>query len=177
MTTLALIDQVARWWDELTFAKQIFFGIGMIAGVVTLILAVLSLFGLEHHDASDALSADIDHGGGGIFSVKPLTGFFLGFGWVGGIALDNGWSLAAATGVALVSGGAILAVIVWMIRAIYSFRSDGTMRIAETVGAIGTVYLTLPAGKVEGGQVVVSFSGRQETFSALNAFRPSRAQR
>lgn len=168
MMTFAIIDPITRWWAELTMAQQIFYGMGMMAGGVSLILAILAVFGLEHHDAIDAVGMDFDHGGGGIFSIKPLTGFFLGFGWAGGMALSGGLHIAAATGIASVSGIVIMALIVGMIRAIYSFRSDGTMRIQDAVGAVGTVYLTLPARRASGGQVIVNLNGRQETLPALN---------
>ncbi len=168
MVILAFMEALSQQWIELTLAKQIFYGIGLLAGLSTLILTVLAVLGLEHHDAADALSADFDHGGGGIFSVKPLTGFFLGFGWGGGIALSSGLSIVAATACGLGAGGTIMAVIVLMFRAILGMRSDGTMRIADAVGAIGTVYIALPATKAAGGQVTVNFKGRQETFAALN---------
>lgn len=173
MMTFALIDQVSHWWQALTMAQQVFFGIGILAGFVSLILAVLAVFGLEHHDAIGDASFDFDHGGGGIFSVKPLTGFFLGFGWAGGMALAGGFSVGVATLIAAVSGIAIMALIVGMLRAIYSFRSDGTMRIQDAVGVVATVYLTLPARRAGGGQVIVNVNGRQETLPALStAERP-----
>jgi len=31
MTTLALLNQVSQWWDELNLARQVFYGIGVIA--------------------------------------------------------------------------------------------------------------------------------------------------
>ncbi len=169
MTTLALLNQVSQWWDELNLARQVFYGIGVIAGLVAVILGLLSIIGLDQHDAVDSIG-DIDtgDGGGGIFSVKPLTGFFLGFGWGGGLSLDGGLGMFAAIAVGLVSGGALMAIIVAMFRAIHGMRSDGTMRIQDALNATGTVYVTLPPSKAAGGQVVISFRGRQETFSALN---------
>lgn len=167
--TLAFIDQITGWWDSLTQAKQLFYGIGMVAGLVALVLAVLGFIGMEHSDAVDAVDvAGVDHGGGGIFSIKPLTGFFLGFGWAGGIALDAGLSIGAALLIAFGAGGAIMAIVVAMFRAILSMRSDGTVQIKQAVGAIGTVYVTLPPHKAPGGQVVVNFGGRQETLAAIS---------
>jgi hypothetical protein len=123
---------------------------------------------MDHHDGFDA--GGLDHDAGvGVFSVKPLTGFFLAFGWVGGIALDNGFSLFAATAFALVAGGVVMGIIVAMFRAMLALRSDGTMQIKTALGAIGTVYVTVPANKGSGGQVIVNFSGRQETLAALSA--------
>jgi membrane protein implicated in regulation of membrane protease activity len=114
------------------------------------------------------LDTGLDHGGGGIFSVKPLTGFFLGFGWVGGIAMSAGLSAVSATACGFGAGAALMALLVYMFRGIVKLHSDGTMRISDAVGAVGTVYITLPPSKVSGGQVVVNFKGRQETFAALN---------
>lgn len=172
MTTLALIERLNGWWTELSFAKQFFYGIGLVAGIVSVVLMILAVIGMDHDDAVDALDAADAHdadGGGGIFSVKPLTGFFLGFGWVGGLALEAGFSFPVALVCAFGAGGGIMAVIVVMFRLILAMRSDGTARIGDTVGAVGTVYITLPADKASGGQVVVNFRGRQETFAALNA--------
>jgi membrane protein implicated in regulation of membrane protease activity len=170
MNTLPLLGFLDGWWDSLGLAKQVFYAIGIVAGLVSIVLAVLAFVGMEHHDSVDVIgSGDLDHGGGGIFSVKPLTGFFLGFGWAGGIALDAGLPLAAALPIALVSGGALMALIVAMFRAILSLRSDGTMRVETAVGAVGTVYVSLPPDKAAGGQITVTVSGRQETFSAICA--------
>jgi membrane protein implicated in regulation of membrane protease activity len=168
MTTLALIDQIGGWWNDLTVAKQMFYGIGILAALLSVIMALLSVAGMDHHDGLDA--GGLDHDGGvGVFSVKPLTGFFLAFGWVGGIALDNGFSLFAAIAVALLAGAGVMAVIVMMFRTMLALKSDGTMQVKAALGAVGTVYVTVPANKGSGGQVIVNFSGRQETFAALSA--------
>jgi len=167
--TFAFLTHVTAWWDQLDLARQVFYGIGVFAGFVAVVLALLAMLGMEHHDAVDAISAaDVDHGGGGIFSIKPLTGFFIGFGWAGGIALDGGLGLLASLGVALFCGCVLMAIIVMMFRGIYAMRSDGTMRIEDALNAMGTVYIALPPSKAAGGQVVVSFHGRQETLAALN---------
>lgn len=168
MLILGFIQQSLQWWDALSAAQQIFYGIGIFAAFVALILAVLGFTGLEHHDAVDVTTADFDHGGGGIFSVKPLTGFFLGFGWAGATALESGLPLLGALGCAFLAGGVMMAIIVAMFRFIYAMRSDGTVRIADSLGAVGTVYVTLPPARAAGGQVIVTFRGRQETLSALS---------
>ncbi|RRJ95720.1 hypothetical protein Ga0100231_016945 [Opitutaceae bacterium TAV4] len=169
MTTLAFMDFAFNWWENLNLAKQIFYGTGLLSGLLALILAVLSFVGIEGQDAFDAVDDFGHEGGGGIFSVKPLTGFFLGFGWVGGIALDAGWSIGAATLAAVVAGGALMSLLVVMIRFMMSMRTDGTMRIGDAVGVVGTVYITLPPGRADGGQVMLNLGGRRETLAAFSA--------
>lgn len=167
---LALVQVVLDWWNALSLAKSIFYGIGIAAAGMAFLLAILAFIGLEAHEAADAIdSLDAHDAGGGIFSVKPLTGFFLGFGWTGGLAMDAGLSGFAALACATAAGGAIMAVVVMMFRTILAMRSDGTVRIGDAVGAIGTVYVTVPPGHAAGGQVIVNFKGRQETYAALQA--------
>lgn len=163
---LALFESFT-WWNGLSTPQQFFFGIGIVAGCATLVMAVLALVGLEHHDVD--LSAADHFDGSSLLSVKPITGFFLGFGWGGGIALDAGVSLGLASVIAIGSGGVLMVSLAWLIRAIYNLRSDGTRRINDAIGAIGTVYVTLPANRASGGQINVTVSGRLETMAALNA--------
>lgn len=166
---LALFDSV-QWWSNLTNAQQLFYGIGLVAGVVTLVMALLSFIGLDHHDAS-ALTDHLD--GSSLFSTKPVTAFCLGFGWAGGIALDAGLSLTVASLIAVGTGSVLMLAVAWMIRMIYSMRSDGTRQIADAMNAIATVYVTLPPSRAQGGQVNVTVSGRLETLAALSvASRP-----
>lgn len=166
MHVIGLFDVFTHWWDSLNGARQLFYGIGLAAGFCAIILAVLAFLGMEHHEGLEGATS-LDTDAGGIFSIKPLTGFFLGFGWIGGIALDFGFSLLVAVVAACVAGTLVTAVIVVMFRTIYAMRSDGTMQVNDALGATGTVYITVPPGKNSGGQVTVNFRGRQETFAAL----------
>lgn len=174
MTTLAIIEFIGGWWSELGLARQIFYGIGLVSGFAALIMGVFAIIGMEHSEAVDSIDiSGAGHTGGGVFSTKPLVGFFLGFGWAGGMAIEAGLGMPGALLVAFASGTALMALIVVMIRTIYSLKSDGTARIEDAIGAIGTVYVSLPPAKGSGGQVVVNFRGRQETYAALNqADRP-----
>jgi hypothetical protein len=172
MTPIFALFETITWWARLTTAQQFFYGIGIVAGVVTIIMAILSLVGLGHHDMDMSGGHDIgpDHGGGGsILSIKPVTGFFLGFGWAGGIALDGKLSLPIATLIGAGAGAVLMFSVAGLIRAIYSIRSDGTRKINDAIGAVGTVYVTLPPSRASGGQINVTVSGRLETVAALNA--------
>jgi len=164
-----MVNSIFEQWSGLPAAQQVFFGIGLLAGVVSLILGVMSAVGLEHHDVVDLPDAiGWDAGGGGIFSVKPLTGFLLGFGWAGGIALGSGLGILAATAIAVGAGLSVMGLVVGLLRLILGMRSDGTARISDTLHESGTVYVTVPPDRQAGGQVTVHFRGRQETYMALN---------
>ena len=164
-----MVSSIVELWSGLPAAQQVFFGIGLLAGVVSLILGVMAAVGLEHHDVVDLPeSIGWDSGGGGILSVKPLTGFLLGFGWAGGIALGSGLGILAAIAIAVGSGLLVMGLVVALLRLILGMRSDGTARISDTLHESGTVYVSLLPSRQPGGQVTVHFRGRQETFQALN---------
>lgn len=171
MNPLFALFESFTWWARLSSAQQFFYGIGIAAGLVTLVLAVLTLFGLGDHGGDfSGHDGGGDHGdGGSLLSVKPITGFFLGFGWGGGIALDHGFSITLSALIALGAGGVMMVSLAALIRAIYSLRTDGTRKINDAIGAIGTVYVTLPPSRAAGGQINVTVSGRLETMPALNA--------
>jgi hypothetical protein len=167
MTPLFALFESFLWWARLTSAQQFFYGMGIIAGLVVIVMALLAMVGLGHHDV------DISHGdhgdGGSLLSTKPITGFFLGFGWAGGIALEAGQSMLVASLIGFGTGAVMMFAIAGLIRAIYSMRSDGTRQINNAIGAVGTVYVTLPPSRAAGGQINVTVSGRLETMAALNA--------
>ena len=169
MTPPIALFESFTWWARLTNAQQFFYGIGIVAGILTLFMALLALFGLGDHDADVGAAAGDHMEGSSLFSTKPLTGFFLGFGWSGGIALEAGLSLGGATAIAFGTGTVLMLALAWVIRAMYSLRNDGTRQINDAIGAIGTVYVTLPPGRAGGGQINVTVSGRLETLAALNA--------
>ena len=165
-----MIASLSEFWGGLPTAAQLFFAIGLLAGAVSVVLGVMSAVGLEHHDAIDLPDTiGWDVGGGGIFSVKPMTGFLLGFGWAGGIASASGLGTLVSVGIALAAGASVMGLVVGLLRLLLGMRSDGTVRIADAVDAPGTVYVGLPPSRQAGGQVTVHFRGRQETYQALNA--------
>ena len=169
MTSPLALFESFTWWARLTNAQQFFYGLGIIAGILTLFMAVMALFGLGDHDTDIGDAAGDHMEGSSLFSTKPITGFFLGFGWSGGIALESGASLGKAMLIAFAAGTALMLALAWVIRTMYSLRNDGTRQINDAIGAIGTVYVTLPPARAGGGQINVTVSGRLETLAALNA--------
>src|SRR5690606_209463 len=137
MTSPFALFESFTWWARLSNAQQFFYGIGILAGILTLIMALLALFGIgsDDVDIGDAAGAGDHLEGSSLFSTKPITGFFLAFGWSGGIALDAGLSLGLATVIAFGSGTVLMFALAWVIRSMYSLRNDGTRQINDAIGA------------------------------------------
>ncbi len=155
------------WWQELNLELQIFYGIGIIAlFALVLQLGLMFFGGLD--DASDL--GDVgEHGSGlGIFSIRGITAFFLGFGWTGVIALKAGTGLGLAIVFGLLVGGALMVAIFLMMRSMMRLQSSGTLDYANAIGEVATVYVTLPAFQKAGGQIEVLIQGRLAVADALH---------
>ena len=169
MTPLAAFS-LLQWWGEFDLTVQIFYGIGLIAGVIIAILAIMSVIGLDHDDVSSVGDSGGDAGDGtSLLSIKPILGFLLGFGWAGGAARSNGYNLAASCGLALVAGAMAMACIYLLIRSTSRMRSDGTLKMANAIGQVGTVYINIPAGSATGGQITVNVGDRMIVLQAVQS--------
>ncbi|MEO8206265.1 MAG: hypothetical protein ABI615_08790 [Chthoniobacterales bacterium] len=153
------------WWISLIFSLQIFYAIGVIAGIVLAIEVCLTLFGLDHHNS---MVDGVEHADNlGFLSVRTITGFFFGFGWAGVIAIKAGWGLPLSILAACVVGVAFLLGIYSLMRALFSLRASGTLDYKNAIGQVGTVYVTVPANFHGGGQVEVLIQGRLQTISCM----------
>lgn len=164
-------DFINSWWDSLNFSLQFFYGIGIVALGALAIQLVLSLvFGMDDGtDFSISDGADFaGHDSGiGIFSVKSVTAFFVGFGWTGVICIQRGLELLPTLAIATAVGFGMMMVIYAMMLALVRLQATGTLDYQNAVGQIGTVYVTIPPRQQAGGQVEALIQGRSVTAEAL----------
>ncbi len=161
------------WWEALNLDKQIFYGIGIISLLVVTIQVLLVLLGIGG-DGMDGAGLDVDAGaadlghdtGLGIFSVHTIAAFFLGFGWTGAIALEQGAPLLLAVPLATGAGGLLMAAMYFLMLSLWRMQSDGTRKYDTAVGLTGTVYSTVPARNEGSGQIEVMIGGRLTTATA-----------
>jgi membrane-bound ClpP family serine protease len=147
-------------WAGYSSAQQVFYGIGALAAFLIIILGLCQLVGMEVH-------MDIDHpddNGASLFSVKPIVGFFFGFGWAGGHSMGQ-MSFLPALLVALLAGLCAMLVIWGIVRTFVHFQNDGSMKIESAVGKDGTVYTTIDPET--GGQIQVTLNTGLETLPAV----------
>ena len=122
----------------------------------------------------DAHADHFDRGGNrfvGLLSVRAIVTALAVFGLVGlGLGSEFNPPRPAATFViALAAGGGIMYAVAWMLRGLYSLRSDGTVRIERTVGMPGAVYLTIPPKKTGPGKVTVKVQDRFMEYAAMTS--------
>ena len=154
------------WWDSLLLERQIFYGIGILSLLALLLQLGLSLIGagLEHIDLAGAG----EHGSGaGVLSIRSVTAFFVGFGWVGAICLNAELSLPLAILIAVGAGTALMFATYFLMVGMLALQSSGTLDYKNAVDQIGTVYSTIPAAQSRAGQVEVMVQGRYITAEAF----------
>ena len=129
-------------------AYTVFLGI---AGIGFLFLIISAVFG-EIFDFFDH-DIDFDHGGPGILSSRVIAVFITAFGAFGAIAVNNGMSAGAASGVGAGSGVLFGGVIYMFLRFLYGQQASSDVLASDLVGRTGRVIIGIPANGV--GQVRV----------------------
>lgn len=100
-------------------------------------------------------------------SFHSINGFVLIFGLVGlAMRIENGAGEGASLLAAAVAGVAAMALIGFLSLQLQKLQSSGNVRLTNAIGAIGDVYLTIPA---EGsGQVRVAFQNKLQIVDAIS---------
>ena len=154
-----------------------------IAFASTLVLAIqtaMMLFGVDADGMdSDFDVGDMDHGGdmdpGGdhgagdvsVLSVRSITAFLVGLGWMGAILRDLGWSLLLVVPLALAVGFILMMFVWWFMKLLHSLGEKGNMDYAYAIGETGQVYLPIPPNREKAGKVEVMIQGRLTVVDAL----------
>lgn len=169
-TFLRILDIITRFlkaaelMPDFTTAQGVFCAIAWVATLLALGMFVLSMF-------MDADGADVDGDGGGadtgLFSIRALIGFILGFGWGGYMSMRCAPSVLQAVLVGLGLGVVMFLLVAWMMKLIYGLKSDGTLKHETLVGLTGTVYVTIPPHGEPGGQVQIAHPNQLITMAAV----------
>lgn len=158
------------WWNNLPLELQIFYGVGILSALVVSLQLIMSLIGFDTDGVDGAFDVDlgdIDHGSGiGLFSSQTIAAFFLGFGWVGVAAIKSGLSVFLSSLLALTFGVAGMFAMFFMLKGLLKLQAKGNLRYESAIGNEGMVYVTIPGGDADGGQIQVTFQGRLTTASA-----------
>ncbi|HEU4563212.1 MAG TPA: hypothetical protein VFS05_01140 [Gemmatimonadaceae bacterium] len=147
-----------------------FVACAVLGGAVLVLQLLASLIGLEHgahelpHDAAHDHPAEQ---GLSLLSVRALAAGVAFFGLAGMAVLGLGRGIILALAAAVAGGGAAMVVVALLMRSMLRMESDGTVRIADAVGATGTVYLTIPPARGGLGKVHLPLQGRTVELQAL----------
>lgn len=172
---------IIDWWNSLSTVSQIFYCMAIPATLVLLIQTAMMFIGMEGEsegfgddplpddlpetdlpDAGDGIAEDMDpdaFDGLRVFTFRGMIAFFVVFGWVG-IAMESADApLYVTLPVAFVSGGVMMVLLAFLLRAVMRLRSDGNTDNRNAIGTAAKVQLTIPPARTGEGKVHLMLQG------------------
>lgn len=119
---------------------------------------------VDHFDADDADSAGTWFVG--ILSFRAVCSAVMMFG-LAGMSAQKMYEPSTSFLIASGCGIAVLFGVAYMLKTLYGFASDGTVRDEDALGMTGNVYLTIPAKNQGKGKVTVFVKGRTMEYEAM----------
>jgi membrane protein implicated in regulation of membrane protease activity len=108
-----------------------------------------------------------DAGGPSVLSVRVMAAFLTAFGVGGVVARYYSLSHPAASGIGVVSGVAMAAIVYQFAKILYSQQASSEVRMHGLIGATAEVSVAIPEGGV--GQVSLSAAGERTDHIARSA--------
>ncbi len=117
----------------------------------------------DHHAEASAASWFLS-----VLTFRTVTAGAALFGLTGLFLAKLGADEAVTLGGAILAGLAALFTVRWLMGSLRQLNIDGTIHIRRSVGATGTVYLSIPANNAGAGKVLVTVSGRRLEYKAVS---------
>ena len=164
------------WWGGLTTLNQWFFIAAAFFSVIFGWQLIMALMGLGGHDGDvDSHVEDSgEHQTPGdaeqtvmafkLLSVRSILSFFTLFTWAGALYMSRGVSVSLSLAYALAWGIAAMVLVSLLFYMMRRLAETGNIKVSSTVGALGAVYLDIPANGT--GEVRVLCSGVMTHFKA-----------
>jgi hypothetical protein len=158
------------WWNALSLPLKIYWAIAIPFTVFFLLQLVFSFVGGEVPDDSPDVDAEIDGDSGIPFqflTLKNLVAFFTIFGWTGIACIDSGLGTIVSVVVSFAAGLIMMLLMASLFYYLSKANTNGTMKFSKAKGAVGEVYLTIPARRNSIGKVQVKVQGALRTLEAM----------
>jgi hypothetical protein len=159
-------------FGDLSGDMKFYWALAIFGSCVFIVQLVVSAIGFgAGHDVDSGTGADtaISHPDAGfsifkLFSVQSVIAFITFFGWGGVIWGKNGVSGFFA---ALASGIFMMFATSLLLYYLMKLQQSGNINANDFVGCSGTVYINIPAGRIEQGKVTISLRGCSREISAV----------
>jgi membrane protein implicated in regulation of membrane protease activity len=102
-----------------------------------------------------------------ILSLKTIIAGFAFFGLGGLAALTGGTSKPVSVIIAVISGSTAIYIVFYLYRSMVRLKSDGSVTEETLLGAVGNVYIRVPAAGGGVGKVLVNQQDRTMEYEAI----------
>jgi len=159
-----MILSIADWWPGLGALEKVYWMIAIPFSVIFILQTIMTFFIGDVHDVDSGgdvdASIDGDHGIDFQFlSLKNLVAFFTIFAWTGIACVNSGLSVTLTIILSIAAGLLMMVIMASLIYFMWKLTDDGSLRLVNAKGKIGTVYLTIPPNRSGMGKVQVSVQG------------------
>lgn len=161
---------ISEWWESYDTFAHVLWGMALVGSVLFLFQTASALLLGDSDSAfgdSDEL-VDTDTGVGyQFFTFRNAVTFFTMFGWIGLGFYTEGYGKWTSLGAGMLAGSAMVFAMAWLMKQIGSLKQDGSMKIENAVGKVGSVYLPIPGKNGGQGQVQLPIQGSTHELTAV----------
>lgn len=161
-----MLAEFLRWLFQLQGFELILWCIALLFSLLFLLQTILSFFIGDGADL-DAFGDDGHGDATSFFTVRNLIVFFTMFGWSGLAAYKGGLHNAVVVLIALLSGTAMVALLLFIMKRAAGMRQSGTLQLKNAISQVGETYLRIPGGRSGMGKVQVQVQGRLVELDAM----------
>ena len=115
-----MLEKMLESYAAMEPAMKIFVTLGSVSSFVLFVQMIFIL--LVGGDVDFDLGEVGEGGGTGIFSIRSIGSFFVGFGWTGAMLLEKGYGVGVATLGGTIMGSIILSAFLAMMRLTSTLR-------------------------------------------------------
>jgi membrane protein implicated in regulation of membrane protease activity len=164
------------WWNGMTLLEQILACIAVPSTLLLVIQLIMTIVGLgddSDGDIPDDLEDDVsfDDADGDIglrvFTIRGLTAFFTLLGWVGLSVSRTGAHAVISIMCGVLAGVVAMFLIALLVKYAMKLQDDGTLDYKNALGLSGTVYITIPAKRLEKGKINIMLQGHYMELEAV----------
>jgi len=162
---------ISTWWPDLSSLEKVYWIIAIPFSIIFLVQLIMTFFvgDIDHIEAGGDVDATVE-GDAGIgfqfITLKNLVAFFTIFAWAGLASVASGLSTGLAIVISTVSGLVMMTIMATLIYFMGKLSDDGTLKLSNARGKIGSVYLTIPPKRSGFGKVQINVQGMQ-TLDAM----------
>jgi hypothetical protein len=160
-----------EFFGDASMLEQTYWYIALIGSAIFLIIFILTFVGGGDAD----MDADMDASDGGddggvgfqFFTFKNVIAFFTIFGWSGVVCLDNGYSRMITIIISSISGLLMMVATGYLFFWMSKMTESGTLKIKNSIGSIGEVYLPIGAKRSSMGKIQIKVQGALRELEAI----------
>ncbi len=166
-----------EWWSTLGVAMKVLWAVTLSASLIFVIQTIMTFLGADAGDADFDTDMDVDiedpasyegHTGMNLYTFRNFVNFLLGFGWTAILLQEDISSTAVLLLVATLVGVALVAIVMYLFKLLYSMQSSGNIDVYKhAVGCLGKVYLTIPENRKGLGKVQITIKNAVREYEAV----------